>query len=273
MNPTITTDAADGAAKSGAIELSKVDGEARVEDVVLARWLEYERVGKLRELIQGHEALLKRQGLLPRKGEKIEGRGRPRKSYWLNKKQAIFVAAKSDKPKGQEILLMLVDVFDAAERMALEKAAESSWIFRKVFLEIPEHTEYLWTPERLGPIAALYGVSYTGGRPPVETKRIQREIYDLVVGSGLIHELREKYPDPPGEKGTPYIYDHFAPEVRAAVEVELGKVAAIAKGSGTIHHFRAQLKSIYGTSMLQLVFGGKDVSKWLLPPTTKGDNP
>lgn len=253
------------------IELTKIKGEARVEDAVLARWLEYARPADIRELIARNAEFLKRQGVLPCRTENPKSGtkgGRPSKAYLLNKKQALFIAAKSDKPKGQEILLMLVDAFDAAERRALEKAAEGSWIFRKVFLETPEHTEYLWTPERLGPIALLYGVRYTGGRPPVQTKNIQREIYDMIVGSELVAKLRKKYPDPPGQGGTPYIYDHFAPEVRAGVEVELDKVAAMAQGSTTIHDFRAKLRHRYGTSMLQLVFGGKDTDKWLLPPST-----
>lgn len=262
------------------VSLETVGSELRVEDVELAGWLEYADAKDIRKLIERNSEFLLRQGVLPRRGTKPKTGslgGRPTKSYWLNKKQALFVASKSDKPKGSEILLMLVEVFDRAQERArqeaIEQAAAKSYIFQKVFLELPEHTTSLWTPPRLGPIAALYGVTYTGGRAPMETRRIQREIYDLIIGSDLIARLREENPEPPGESGNPYIYDHFHPTVRAAVERELEHVATLADGATNRDHFRAMLRRKYGTSMLQLVFGGKDSGKWSLPPAFKDDDP
>lgn len=254
--------------KFDGVNLARIDEEARIQDLHLARWLEYEKPADIRGLIARNAEFLGRQGPLPHRAEKSSG-GRPGRAYWLNKKQALFIASKSEKPKGSEILLLLIEAFESADRDAVEQEAAKSWIFRKVFLELPVHTEALWVPEILGPIAGLYGVDYSGGRAPVETKRIQREIYDLVIGSELIQQLREQHPDPPGENGTPYIYDHFHPAVRKAVEVELGKVAALAETSGSRDDFRAKLRAKYGTSMLQLVLGGKAVNRWLLPPKSE----
>jgi hypothetical protein len=255
------------------LAVQTIDDELRIEDIELARVLEYQDAEYIRELIARNSEFLERQGILRYDTGKIKGRGRPRKSYWLNKKQALFIASKSDKPKGAEILLMLVEVFERAQelarREAFEREARQSWVFQKVFLEVPEHTQYLWTPSRLGPISALYGVSYTGGRPPIETKRIQREIYDWIVGSKLIGELRERYPDPPGESGTPYIYDHFHPTVRQEVERQLDHVATLAQAATSRHHFRAMLQSRYGNSMLQLILGGKNADRWSLPPAVE----
>jgi hypothetical protein len=236
-------------------------------DTEVAKWLKFERLEKIRDIIRRNREELNDYGVLTTAEETPAGfaerGGRPATVYYLNKEQALLVAMLSRAPGAAEVRRRLIRAFDAAQIVQTD-----SWLFNHYFLPKPQHTEYLWTPERLAPIARLYGVKYTGGRPPVETRNVQRLIYDLILGQKHVAALRQKYPDPPGTNGEPYIYDHFHPTVRAAFEQELDlAVLTLAERASGPKDFRDSLMHRYRGRPLQLVFSAEPKR---LPPKKRG---
>lgn len=231
------------------VELSAWGGEYLARDTEVARWLHFDHPENIRNLIKRNAEELRRYGVLCTVEETSgSAGGRPATVYYLNKEQALLAAVLSRAPRAADVRFRLIKAFDAARIDATD-----SVIFNQLFLPKPEHTEYLWSVERLAPIAKLYGVKYEGGRAPLETRNIQRVIYDLILGNRHLKRLREKYPDPPGSHGEPYIYDHFHPEVRAAFELHLDRtVLALARSVATPAAFLDALKHEYTGRPLQL---------------------
>lgn len=220
-------------------------------DLEVAKWLRFTRLEKVRDIIRRNAKELNDYGVLTTEVETHgqEG-GRPATVYYLNKDQALIVAMLSRAQGAAEVRKILTRAFDASQL-----AATDSFIFNKLFLSQPQHTNYLWTPARLGPIARLYGVKYEGGRAPLETRNVQRVIYDLLLGHRNISALREKYPDPPGTNGEAYIYDHFHPTVRAEFEAHLDRtVLPLARRSLDARDFVASLRHEFEGRPLQLMF-------------------
>lgn len=242
------------AKKFAGIELEQWGAEYRVKDSLVAAQLGA-RLDNLRELIRRNDGELKRYGFLPTVRENEGTKGRPGTAYLLNEPQALLLAIKSEAPRSADAREMLIRSFMAAREAAqMERAAQESYLFRHYFLPEPVHTGYLWSTERLAPFARLYGVNYTGGRPPVETRSLQRRIYELVIGGSAIRQLRARYPDPPGCHGEPYIYDHFHPEVRRAFEAELDKIVLLASSCASPGELLAKLHHHYAGRPLQLAF-------------------
>jgi len=95
-------------------DISSDFGEPRIRDLSLAEALELSNKHDLRTLIRRHQAALKTFGeLVSRKDEKRPQGGRPGVSFFLNKKQAIFITAKSDTHRAAEMTVQMVEVFDA----------------------------------------------------------------------------------------------------------------------------------------------------------------
>lgn len=94
-----------------------IDNEPRVTDVKLAAALGYAGADNIRELANRHMAALKRFGeVSPYRAEK-PGKGsrggRPASGMAFNKKQALYLGGKTDLPAGVELLIAMVEVFDA----------------------------------------------------------------------------------------------------------------------------------------------------------------
>ena len=92
--------------------LETVQGEACIQDLILAEALGFERPRKIRELITRNVSELQQFGILPHVGRNSHGRGRPSKAYYLNRKQALFITAKSDTPQAALVTIRMVEVFD-----------------------------------------------------------------------------------------------------------------------------------------------------------------
>ncbi|QNT79416.1 phage antirepressor KilAC domain-containing protein [Entomobacter blattae] len=90
------------------------NGEVRILDVDLAKRLGFEKATKIRELIKRHTNNLEKMGPLPTVGRVING-GKAREFY-LNRKQAIFITAKSETPEATDITIEIIERFDAYER-------------------------------------------------------------------------------------------------------------------------------------------------------------
>jgi hypothetical protein len=225
-------------------------------DTEVAKWLKFDVAVDIRKLIRRNAEELNDYGQLATVEEwheRPQGGGNTSTVYYLNKEQALLVAMLSRAPGAAEVRKRLIRAFD----LSMVDASES-FMFRKLFLEQPEHTELLWSPARLAPIARLYGIKYDGGRPPLETRSVQRKIYDMVLGHRSLTLLREKYPDAPGTNGEPYIYDHFHPQVRAEFETQLDRtILPLARRASSARDFIDSLHHEYRGRPLQLVFSSK----------------
>lgn len=102
--------------ESASLAIVPVEGEPRIRDLDLAARLGFDRPRKIRDLIKRYHASLLRMGPCPTLGRVING-GQAIE-YYLNRKQAIFITAKSETPAATEITIEIVQRFDAYERGA-----------------------------------------------------------------------------------------------------------------------------------------------------------
>lgn len=104
-------------ASASAIDLTRHEGAVRVLDTVLGKRLGFVRPTEIRKLIERHrESLSKISVLVTVEQTSEETGGRPAKAYLLDKRQAIFVTAKSETEKATEITIEIIERFDAYER-------------------------------------------------------------------------------------------------------------------------------------------------------------
>ena len=90
------------------------DGELRILDTDLATRLGFDRPRDIRKLIKRYEVELTKMGTCATVARVI--RGNETEVYYLNKKQAIFITAKSETAEATEITIEIIEKFDAYER-------------------------------------------------------------------------------------------------------------------------------------------------------------
>jgi hypothetical protein len=91
-----------------------VNHEPRISDLRLADALGFADRHKIRDLIARHKDALSRFGEVSAARRKPGKQGgRPGTDYYLNKRQALYITAKSDTPRAAEITVEMVEVFDA----------------------------------------------------------------------------------------------------------------------------------------------------------------
>jgi phage antirepressor YoqD-like protein len=111
-------------ARSNLLELRLIEGEPRIRDLDLAERLAFEKPDKIRELIARHRAALEELGVFSAVEETTGTKGgRPGTAHYLNRKQAIFITAKSATPKATDITIEIVERFDSYERGAAHPGA------------------------------------------------------------------------------------------------------------------------------------------------------
>jgi hypothetical protein len=95
------------------LTVQDVDGEPRMRDLDIAAALGFDRLRDIRKLITRHmDALSERGQIVSRHvARNYKGTGRPSVSMWLNEKQSLIIAAKSNAPAATHVLLQMVDVF------------------------------------------------------------------------------------------------------------------------------------------------------------------
>jgi phage antirepressor YoqD-like protein len=91
-----------------------IEGELRIRDQDLASRLGFERPRKIRDMIKRWMLELERMGPCPTVGRVINGGEAT--EFYLNRKQAIFITAKSETPAATEITIEIIERFDAYER-------------------------------------------------------------------------------------------------------------------------------------------------------------
>lgn len=102
---------------SGKIDPITVDGELRIRDLDLAMRLGFDRPRKIRDLIKRYMPDLERMGPCPTVGRVINGGEAT--EFYLNRKQAIFITAKSETDEATDITIEIIERFDAYERGAV----------------------------------------------------------------------------------------------------------------------------------------------------------
>ena len=103
----------------GQLEPVHIEGETRIRDTDLGTRLGFAKAAKIRDLIKRHRVSLEAMGVLPTVGITPENNGlggAPATAYFLNRKQAIFITAKSDTALATEITIEVIQRFDAYER-------------------------------------------------------------------------------------------------------------------------------------------------------------
>lgn len=91
------------------------DGELRILDTDLAGRLGFSQPRDIRKLIARHRGALLQMGILPTE-EMTVGKGQKVEAYYLNRKQAIFITAKSETAEATDITIEIIHRFDAYER-------------------------------------------------------------------------------------------------------------------------------------------------------------
>jgi phage antirepressor YoqD-like protein len=92
-----------------------VEGEPRIRDLDLAARLGFDQPRDIRKLIARHHGALSQMGGIP-EVEEVVGKGQRTKASFLNRKQAIFITAKSETAAATEITIEIIERFDAYER-------------------------------------------------------------------------------------------------------------------------------------------------------------
>lgn len=99
-------------------------GEALAEDLQFARWLGYERPHEIRRLVDRNAGDLGEVFVTVTKTS--EQGGRPGRAYYLTESQALYLAAKSETPRANELLKTMIKVFMLARRGQLADAEQAA---------------------------------------------------------------------------------------------------------------------------------------------------
>lgn len=98
-----------------AISITMINDEPRVRDLDLGTALGFARPAKIRELVERYSEKLNEFGVLPTVGKTSGAQGgRPTTEYFLNRKQALFLCAKSETDLAFEVTAAMVRLFDSA---------------------------------------------------------------------------------------------------------------------------------------------------------------
>jgi hypothetical protein len=96
---------------SNSLVLTPVDGEPRIHDLALAERLGFSQPRDIRKIIKRNEAKLLKLGTCAAVARVINGGEAV--EFYLNKKQSIFIAMKSETEKAFEVQEDIIHVYDA----------------------------------------------------------------------------------------------------------------------------------------------------------------
>jgi hypothetical protein len=102
-----------------------VNHEPRISHRRLAEALGFVQRHKFGHLIERHAGAMARFGEVPSTVDETGPKGgRPGKIFWLNKRQALYLCTKSETPNATEVVIQMVEVFDAWMEGKLKPAVE-----------------------------------------------------------------------------------------------------------------------------------------------------
>lgn len=91
---------------------TKVNHEPRIRDLRLAEVLGMVNPHSIRRLIQRHRGVLESLGAIISHQDAKLGAGRPSSSFYLTKRQALYLTAKADTPRAAMVTVEMVELFD-----------------------------------------------------------------------------------------------------------------------------------------------------------------
>ena len=95
------------------LTIQAVANEPRILDIDLAERLGFSKPNNIRSLIRRHQAALAEMGTVCT--VQTVNRGQKATEFYFNRKQAIFVTAKSGTPTATDITIEVIERFDAYE--------------------------------------------------------------------------------------------------------------------------------------------------------------
>ncbi|MGF7178292.1 hypothetical protein [Azospirillum doebereinerae] len=102
-----------------------INHEPRIRDLRLAEALGMADRHAIRRLIERHMDALQTFAEVISDADRKIGRGRPSKSFYLTKKQALYITAKSDTERAALVTIQMVELFDAVTSGAAPPAPSS----------------------------------------------------------------------------------------------------------------------------------------------------
>ena len=100
-------------------EVSTEDDEPRVRDIDLANRLGMKNPHKIREMIRTHLKKISEINTLLLRDQRHAGNGTTFSEYYLDRRQATFLAIRSNTPASDEVALELVEIYDRWKRGTL----------------------------------------------------------------------------------------------------------------------------------------------------------
>jgi hypothetical protein len=98
------------------LTLTPINGEPRIQDLMLGERLGFDRPRDIRKLIVRNIENLNKINQCATVARIPEDGGREVTEYYLDRKQSIFITMKSDAPRAFEVQMEIIEVYDAWQR-------------------------------------------------------------------------------------------------------------------------------------------------------------
>ena len=229
------------------------DGVRRVRDTDLGKWLGYPDPSDCRELVKRliRSEKLNDSEVFRAARETSKKGGRPSIEYWLTRAQSQKVIVYSETKKGDEMLDLLIAVFERAT----ERAFQSQYLEARILqFEQRRAWERLWNDHVIAPICSVYKwpLRNANGGFYAPLASVMRWLYRLLLGDEVYAELKARNPSP--KFGSNH-HQLFQQKVFEMVGDDLKIVAVIARQSAGKRDFRLRLNRHFRKEMLQLPLG------------------
>jgi hypothetical protein len=228
--------------------------EPRISHVDVAKRLGYARSNEFLRLVRDHKKKLSSFGVItsnPQTSSKVGGR--PSEILYLNRKQVLYLCAKSEQDLAVEVTIQMVHAFDAA--LSAKPPSRTAEFVHRLLLPVPTEWDQMFSSELVRSLIILDGHTWNGGPQPRYLRSTYSKIYDLVVGSELWEEMGRRAAD--AEFLRARKHQQLQPGPRAAFRAELEVVRALADQSRSKEEFWSRMDRRYGSGILQLGFGSK----------------
>lgn len=237
------------------------DGQIRVRDIDLGEWLELKQPRGIRKEIKKFldKGSLNDKKLNDFNVEAVErdievgtsGGYKTVTEYWLTEEAALFVVAKSDQPKGDLALQMLILVFRECRNANKNASRLLELIFRDT--PIPNHKKRLFRPLVIQLSKFIDNDEWDGiGKPPIWIMSIASLIYKWALPVDGEQLKRRELNTSPG--GTSVDYDWLSDEAESSLVEVLKAGEILASASQDYSQWKNLMEHRYENKALQLEF-------------------
>jgi hypothetical protein len=229
------------------------DGETRVRDIDLGEWLELSRPRDIRKDIKRYLDSGKLNDYdVATVCRDIEvgtsGGCKQATEYWMTEPATMYVAARSDQPKGSDWLKRLIFVFYVYR----EESGKASRLIDLVFRDkpIPNHKKRLFCPLAIQ-LSKLIDNEWDGtGAPPIWIKSIAKNLYKWALPiDGEQSKRRELNVSPSRDNAD---YDWLTDEGEASLVDVLKAGEILASASQSYRQWKDLMENRYENKALQL---------------------